>query len=139
MAAAKHSDAMPLAAVRLDIWLWAARFFKTRSLAKQAVENGKVDVGGQRAKPSRTVRVGDALNIARGEERFEVEVLALSEQRGPAGVASTLYAESEHSRMLREQTRAQRAAERNGYRAPVHKPDKRARRLIQALGDLEAM
>ncbi len=126
-------------ALRLDIWLWAARFFKTRSLAKQAVETGKVEVGGQRAKPSRIVRVGDSLKIARGEEQFEISVLALSEQRGPASVAQELYAESEKSRIKREQLRAQRAAERNGYRAPEHKPDKRSRRLIQALGDIDAL
>ena len=125
-------------ALRLDVWLWAARFFKTRSLAKQAVETGKVEADGQRAKPSRTVRVGDSLKIARGEEHFEISVLALSEQRGPASTAQQLYAESEESRIKREQARAQRAAERNGYRAPEHKPDKRARRLIQALGDIDA-
>jgi len=127
------------AALRLDIWLWAARFFKTRGLAKQAVETGKVEIGGQRAKASRTVRVGDALKIVRGEEHFEISVLALSGQRGPASVAQGLYAESEESRIRREQMRAQRAAERNGYRAPEHKPDKRARRLIQALGDIDAL
>lgn len=126
-------------ALRLDIWLWAARFFKTRSLAKQAVETGKVEVAGQRAKPSRTVRVGDELRIARNEELFEITVLALGEQRGPASVARELYAESEDSRIKREQVRAQRAAERNGYRAPEHKPDKRARRLIRALGDIDAL
>ena len=126
-------------ALRLDIWLWTARFFKTRSLAKLAVETGKVEIGGQRAKPSRTVRVGDSLKIARGEEHFEVSVLALSEQRGPASIAQGLYVESEESRIKREQARAQRAAERNGYRAPEHKPDKRARRLIQALGDIDAL
>lgn len=127
------------AAIRLDIWLWAARFFKTRSLAKQAVETGKVEVGGQRAKPSRMVRMDDVLKIARGEEHFEVTVLTLSEQRGPANVAQALYAESEDSLVKREQARALRAAERNGYRAPEHKPDKRARRLIRALGDIDAL
>lgn len=126
-------------ALRLDIWLWTARFFKTRSLAKLAVETGKVEIGGQRAKPSRTVRVGDSLQIARGEEHFEVSVLALSERRGSASAAQGLYAESEESRIKREQARAQRAAEHNGYRAPEHKPDKRARRLIQALGDIDAL
>src|SRR3546814_7698498 len=69
---------------RLDIWLWAARFFRARSLARQAVEAGKVEVGGQRAKASRAVRVGDGLRIVRGEETFEVEVAAIGEQRGPA-------------------------------------------------------
>jgi ribosome-associated heat shock protein Hsp15 len=125
--------------VRLDLWLWAARFFKTRNLAKQAVETGKVDIGGQRAKASRAVRVGDALRVVRGEDVFEVEVRGLSDTRGPAPVAQKLYAESEASRLAREQARAQRVAERNGYRAPESRPDKRARRLIRALGDLDAM
>ena len=127
------------ASVRLDLWLWAARFFKTRSLARQAVETGKVDVGGQRAKASRALRVGDTLRIARVEEIFEVAVTGLSDTRGPASVAQTLYAETEASRAAREQARAMRAAERNGYRAPETKPDKRARRLIKALGDIDAL
>jgi len=125
--------------VRLDVWLWAARFFKTRALAKDAVTLGKVDVGGQRAKPARTVRVGDALQVQRGDERFEVTVLGLSDQRGPAPVAQALYSESEASRQRRADVRATRAAERTGYRAPDTKPDKRARRLIQALGDIDAL
>ncbi|WP_246455101.1 RNA-binding S4 domain-containing protein [Thermomonas brevis] len=127
------------ASVRLDLWLWAARFYKTRALAKQAIETGKVEIGGQRAKPSRSVRVGDALRVARMEERFEVEVLALSDVRGPASVAQTLYRESEASKLAREQARAQRAAERAGYHPPETKPDKRARRLIRALGDIDAL
>jgi ribosome-associated heat shock protein Hsp15 len=124
--------------VRLDLWLWAARFFRTRALAKQAIDTGKVEIDGQRAKPSRGVRIGDALVVARGEERFEIEVLALADMRGPASVAQTLYLESEASRLAREQARALRAAERSGYRAPETKPDKRARRLIRALGDIDA-
>lgn len=125
--------------VRLDLWLWAARFYRTRSLAKQAIETGKVEVGGQRAKASRAVRAGDALRVARGDEVFEVEVRGLSDQRGPAIVAQQLYAESDDSRARRDQARAERAAERAGYRAPEGKPDKRARRLIRALGDLDAL
>ncbi|KQZ67982.1 MULTISPECIES: RNA-binding S4 domain-containing protein [unclassified Lysobacter] len=127
------------ASVRLDLWLWAARFYKTRSLARSAVETGKVDIGGQRAKAARAVRVGDALRITRGEEQFEIGVLALSDTRGPASVAQTLYAETEASRAAREAARALRMAERNGYRAPETKPDKRARRLIRALGDIDAL
>ena len=127
------------ASVRLDLWLWAARFYKTRSLARSAVENGKVDVGGQRAKASRALRVGDALRIARGDEHFEIGVLALSDTRGPASVAQTLYVETEASRAAREAARAMRIAERNGYQAPETKPDKRARRLIRALGDIDAL
>lgn len=125
--------------VRLDLWLWAARFFKTRALAKHAIETGKVDVGGQRAKPSRGLRIGDTLVIARGEERFEVEVILLSDVRGPASIARGLYRESDASRLAREQARALSAAERAGFRAPETKPDKRARRLIRALGDLDAL
>lgn len=127
------------AGVRLDLWLWAARFFRTRSLARHAIEMGKVDVGGQRAKPSRLVRVGDAMRVARADEVFEVEVLALSDMRGPASDARLLYAESEASRARRDAARAQRAAERAGYRAPETRPDKRARRLIRALGDIDAL
>jgi ribosome-associated heat shock protein Hsp15 len=125
--------------VRLDLWLWAARFYKTRSLARQAIETGKVELAGQRAKASRAVRGGERLRIVRGEEVFEVEVRGISDTRGPASVAQTLYAESEASRARREQVRALRAAERTGYHAPEHKPDKRARRLIRALGDIDAM
>ena len=91
------TDATPVAAVRLDVWLWAARFYRTRSLAKQAVETGKVDVAGQRPKSSRAVRVGEALQISRGDEVFDIEVRGLSEMRGPAPVAQQLYAESEAS------------------------------------------
>ncbi|QDH70568.1 RNA-binding S4 domain-containing protein [Marilutibacter alkalisoli] len=130
------SDITPT--VRLDQWLWAARFFKTRSLAKQAVETGKVEVGGQRAKPSRTVRVGDTLRVARAQEVFEIEVRGISDTRGPAKVAQALYEESEASRQAREQDRALRAAANAGYHAPESKPDKRARRLIRALGDIDA-
>lgn len=131
-------DQDTLQAVRLDLWLWAARFFKTRSLAKQAIETGRIEIGGQRAKPARAVRAGDALRIARGEETFEVEVRGLSDTRGPASIAQTLYAESEASKLAREQAQALRVAERTGYRAPETKPDKRARRLIRALGDIDA-
>lgn len=125
-------------AIRLDLWLWAARFYRTRTLAKQAVDTGKVDVGGQRAKPARTVRVGDAMRIVRGDETFEIEVLALSDQRGPASVAQTLYAESEESKARRLETIASLRAGRAGYQPPHGKPDKRARRLIRALGDIDA-
>ena len=128
-----------VASVRLDLWLWAARFYKTRAIAKHAIETGKVDAGGQRAKPSRSVRIGDVLVVARGEERFEIEVVALSDVRGPASIAQALYRESDASKLAREQARALRAAERNGFRAPETKPDKRARRLIRALGDLDAL
>lgn len=123
---------------RLDLWLWAARFFRTRSLAKQAVEAGKVEVDGQRAKASRSVQAGDRMEIVRGDETFSIEVLAVSVRRGSASVAQALYRESEASRIARETRRAEARAARAGYQAPQGKPDKRARRLIRALGDLDA-
>jgi ribosome-associated heat shock protein Hsp15 len=125
-------------AVRLDLWLWAARFFKTRSLAKQAIEAGRVQVGGQAVKPSRGVKVGEQLSVRRGDERFEIEVLGLSDKRGSAPVAQALYAESPASVAARAAEREKKRLEATGYRAPLTKPDKRARRLIQALGDLDA-
>lgn len=129
----------PTDTVRLDQWLWAARFFKTRTLARQAIENGKIEVGGQRPKPSRAVRVGDQLSITRGEEHFEIEVRGLSADRGPAPIAQALYVESEESKARRAEARAQRIAMRDGFRPPENRPDKRARRLIRALGDLDAL
>lgn len=129
-----------MVSVRIDLWLWAARFFKTRALARQAVETGKVRANNERvAKPARATRVGDVLEIQRGDEHFSITVAALDDVRGPASKAQTLYVESEASRLAREQARAMRAAERSGYRAPESKPDKRARRLIRALGDIDAL
>ena len=125
--------------VRIDVWLWAARFFKTRALAKEAVTLSRVKIAGQACKPSRAVRIGDALVIERAGELWEVSVLGLSDTRGPAAVAQLLYCEAEESRARREAERALRAAERAGYQPPAHRPDKRARRLIQALGDLDAL
>jgi len=132
-------DPSDAASIRLDLWLWAARFYKTRSVARQAIDTGKVDVAGQRAKAARALRVGDTVRITRGDEVFEVQVLALSQARGPASVAQTLYLESDTSREQREQLRAVRIAQRTGYSAPEHKPDKRARRLIRALGDIDTL
>lgn len=125
--------------VRLDLWLWAARFFKNRQLAKEAITHARVKIAGQACKPSRSVRVGDVLAIERAGEAWEVTVLGLSDRRGPAKVAQTLYSESAASRARREEERARRAAERAGFQPPPGRPDKRARRLIQALGDLDSM
>ncbi|MGN2245702.1 RNA-binding S4 domain-containing protein [Frateuria sp. GZRR35] len=124
-----------LAAVRADVWLWAARFFKTRSLAKQAIDGGKVDLNGGGCKPSKAVHVGDRLQIGRGEERLEVVVLALSEQRGPAPVAQALYRETEESLAAREAARAQRKLGAAGLLRPPTRPDKRSRRQIQQFKD----
>lgn len=131
--------AEPLASLRLDIWLWAARFFKTRALAKQAIEAGRVEVDGQRAKPARALRGGETLTVVRGVERFELEVRALDDRRGPASHAQTLYLESESSITARAAARAEQAAARAGYQPPQTRPDKRARRLIRALGDIDAL
>ena len=95
----------PITETRADVWLWAARFFKTRSLAKQAIDGGRIDVNDAGCKPAKILRVGDRLKIGRGEERLEVVVLALADKRGPASVAATLYEETETSRAAREVTR----------------------------------
>ena len=124
---------------RADSWLWAARFFKTRPLAKQAIDTGRVELAGAALKPSRLLHIGDRLRIRRNEECFEIEVLALSGKRGSAASAQGLYRESESSRLAREAAREQRRAEREGYRPPAGKPDKRARRLIRALGDIDSL
>jgi ribosome-associated heat shock protein Hsp15 len=125
--------------VRLDAWLWAARFFKTRALAKQAVERARVTIGDAACKPSHEVRVGEKLRITRGDEIFEVEVTGLAHKRGSAAVAQTLYRESEASMKAREAAHEQHRAERAGYRPPPKRPDKRARRLIRALGDIDTL
>ncbi|HXH00627.1 MAG TPA: RNA-binding S4 domain-containing protein [Xanthomonadaceae bacterium] len=125
--------------VRLDVWLWAARMFKNRSLARAAIEAGKVEVAGQRAKPARLLQVGDALKVSRGDEVRELKVLGLSPSRGPARVAQGLYLETEASRIQREALRLQRRDARAGYQAPLTKPDRRARKLIRALGDIDAL
>jgi len=120
-------------AVRLDKWLWAARFFKTRNLAKAAVEGGKVHCDGQRSKPSRLLKGGEMLEILRGRERFEVRVLALSERRGPAREAAGLYAETDQSRQRREQEQALRRLEYQSRPVPAQRPGKHQRRRLQAL------
>jgi ribosome-associated heat shock protein Hsp15 len=119
----------PLQEVRVDVWLWAARFFKTRSLAKQAVGGGKVELNGGSCKAARPVRVGDRLVVRRGEEIMEVEVLGLSEQRGPAPVAQVLYRESEASRAAREAARAQRRLMQ--VPRPAGRPDKHDRAVLR--------
>jgi len=117
--------------VRLDKWLWAARFFKTRGLAQEAIAGGKVHVNGQRAKPARGVRVGDTLDISRGQYRFEITVDALSDRRGPATVAAGLYTESAESVARRSAIAEERALQRRAAPVPpAGRPDKRSRRRI---------
>jgi ribosome-associated heat shock protein Hsp15 len=116
--------------VRMDIWLWAARFFKTRPLAKKACELGRVLSNGQPTKAAREVRVGDRLRVTNDGGDFEIEVLMLGEVRGPAAVAQTLYRETEESRELRQKVAAERKAMREFETLPEGRPSKRDRRHI---------
>ena len=125
------STRVPETPIRLDKWLWAARFFKTRGLANEAVSGGKVAVNDQRAKPSRTLRIGDRVDIQRGEERFTITVTGLSDRRGPASVAAGLYEETPESVERREAERRQRRLERMVMpQPPPRRPDKKSRRQI---------
>ena len=114
----------------MDKWLWAARFFKTRSLAARACELGRIQSHGQRAKPAREVRIGDRLRVTNDGGEFEVEVLLLSEVRGPASVAQTLYRETDASRELRLKVAAEQKAMRQFEQLPAGRPSKRDRGKI---------
>lgn len=114
----------------MDKWLWAARFFKTRALAAKACEMGRIESNGVTAKPARDVRPGDQLLVKNAGGDFQVEVLALSDMRGPATVAQTLYRESDASRAARHQAAEERKAMHQFATIPVHKPSKRDRRKI---------
>ena len=116
--------------VRIDIWLWAARFFKTRALAKKACELGRITSNGQPVKPARDVRLGDTLRVTNDAGDFQIEVLALSEMRGPAAVAQTLYRETDASREQRLKIAAERKAMHQYEIAPEGRPSKRDRRKI---------
>lgn len=116
---------------RIDKWLWAARFYKTRSMASKAVSGGHVHVNGSRVKPARIVQVGDTLHIRRGHVEFEVNVLGLSDRRGPAVQAITLYEETGESIERREQNAQKRRLLKPVDSPPDRKPDKRDRRKIR--------
>ena len=116
-------------ALRIDRWLWAARFFKTRSSAAAAVTGGKVHLNGQRTKPAKAVRAGDRLDVRRGDLRWEVAVLAVAERRGPASEARTLYEELPESVERRERERGERRARR--LAAGMGRPTKRDRRQLE--------
>ena len=116
--------------VRMDLWLWAARFFKTRALAKRACELGRIQSNGQPAKAAREVRVGDRLRVTNDGGDFQVEVLLLSEVRGPAAVAQTLYRETDESREMRQRLAAEQKAMRQFEILPEGRPSKRDRRHI---------
>lgn len=119
--------------VRIDKWLWAARFFKTRSLAIRACELGRIQSNGQPAKPAREVRVGDMLQVKSESGDFQVEVLVLSEMRGPAAVAQTLYRETEASRAARAKAIEDRKLLPYLDALPEGKPSKRNRRELDRL------
>lgn len=116
--------------VRMDKWLWAARFFKTRSLAARACELGRIQAQGQGVKAARDVRVGEMLRITNDGGDFEVQVLGVSEVRGPAAVAQALYRETEESKEQRMKAAAERRAMREFEQLPPGRPSKRDRRRI---------
>lgn len=116
--------------VRVDKWLWAARFFKTRALASRACELGRVEIRGQAVKPSRAVQPGELLKVTTEGGVFEVEIVALSEIRGPASVAQTLYRETEESRAAREAAAELRRQEPRFESAWDGRPSKRDRRAL---------
>lgn len=119
-----------MTSVRIDKWLWAARFFKTRALAARACQLGRIQSNGQPAKAAREIRIGDRLRVTNDGGDFQVEVLLLSEVRGPASVAQTLYRETEASREMRLKVAAERKAMRQFEPLPASKPSKRDRRKI---------
>ncbi len=116
--------------VRLDKWLWAARFFKTRSVAREAVSGGKVHLNGNRAKPGRSLNIGDELRIQRGQEEYTITVTELSVRRGPAAVARTFYEESEESCIKREKLAEEHKLEHQQHAMRERRPDKRQRRRL---------
>jgi ribosome-associated heat shock protein Hsp15 len=116
--------------VRIDKWLWAARFFKTRALASKACDLGRIHSNSVQAKPAREVRLGDMLTVRNEGGEFQIEVLLLSEMRGPAAVAQTLYRETEASKEARLKLAAERKAMQEFAPIPEHRPSKRDRRKI---------
>ena len=118
--------------VRLDRWLWAARFFKTRRLATEAIQAGKISVDGVKGKPARAVKPGQRLQIRKGPLRFEVDVEALAEQRGPAALAETLYRETAESIAERERQRTEWQVAKAAQPRPTQRPDRRDRRRLSA-------
>ncbi|MFC3912591.1 ribosome-associated heat shock protein Hsp15 [Pseudaeromonas sharmana] len=125
-----NKETAPIA-VRLDKWLWAARFYKTRALARSMIEGGKVHYNGQRSKPSKLVEVGALLRLWQGNDEKEIQVMALSEQRRSASEATFLYLESEASRERREKLAEARRLNSLYAPHPDTKPDKKQRRDLQ--------
>lgn len=121
---------VPTDSVRIDKWLWAARFFKTRSMATDAVDGGKVRLNGERIKPARSVKIGDTLDIDNGSTEWEVVVRGLADKRGSATIAQTLYSETEQSIARRQQKAEQRKFFREPGESIKGRPTKRDRRLL---------
>ncbi|MDJ0655910.1 MAG: RNA-binding S4 domain-containing protein [Xanthomonadales bacterium] len=119
--------------VRIDRWLWSCRLFKTRGLAKKAIDGGKVDLNGHRAKPSRLVQVGDRISITREHFSLEVNVTGLAEKRLGAALAAGLYQETAESAAAREDALEQRRLRRQDSTRPERRPDKRSRRRLRDL------
>jgi ribosome-associated heat shock protein Hsp15 len=119
-----------MSGIRIDAWLWAARFFKTRTLSKKACDLGRIVSNGQVAKAAREVRIGDMLKISNDGGDFEIEVLGLSDERGPAPVAQALYRETESSKEMRLKVAAERRAAREFEILPQGRPSRRDRRRI---------
>ena len=119
-----------MTSVRIDKWLWAARFFKTRAQASKACDLGRIHSNTIQAKPARDVKIGDKLTVRNEGGLFEIEVLALSEMRGPAAVAQTLYRETEASKAARIKLAEEMKAMREFAPIPEHRPSKRDRRRI---------
>jgi len=119
-----------MTSIRIDKWLWAARFFKTRAMAARACDLGRIQFNGQPAKPAREIKVGNMLRVINDGGEFEVEVLLLSEMRGPAAIAQTLYRETEASREQRQKVVAERKAMKQFEELPAGRPSKRDRRRI---------
>lgn len=124
----KPSDSPP--GIRADKWLWAARFYKTRTLAIQAINGGKVHLDGLRIKPARKLYVGDQLTVSKGCYNFAITIVGLSLQRGPAETARTLYSESDESQRVREELHQTRKLLGESGPQRARRPDKRARRQI---------
>jgi len=124
--------------VRLDKWLWAARFYKTRNLAISAVRGGKVLVDGQRAKPSRHLNSGEQLKITKGREIFNVEVRTLGERRVAAKLAAEMYVESDESRAERERQQSERRFQFQGMQPPKGRPNKRDRQKIRRFKNINS-
>jgi ribosome-associated heat shock protein Hsp15 len=131
----EDDDGVPAGKVRVDKWLWAARFFKTRSLAQEAVDGGKVDVNGERAKRAKLVQAGDRVELRQGPELFMLEVRDIAARRGSVEIAQSLYVENEAGRLKRESVLEQTRNMQTAFTYGDNRPGKRDRRELRRLKD----